>query len=206
MPKPLFIFSLLLIFTASCTISKRQHLSGYHVNLHPALKKAPSTAENKEAKEEKHLSLSQEALKEIVPLPSLRPGYSTINEESINLDQALPEKAATKVKSPSPESSSLEEITPTRVQKEKPLAGEEKSPKVTPTDPKLHKGFLIAAGILALISALFYALLINATVSGASYVLLFLFAAIGFYVSIILFTIALLVGLILYIVYAVEKA
>jgi len=197
----IFLF-LLLFASTSCTISKRQHLSGYHVKLHPALKKGPSTAE---AKEEKHISFSQEALKEIVPLPSLRPGYSTIKEEPINLDQAPPEKAATKVKLPSPESSSLEQITPNRVQEEKPLAAQGESPKAAPTDPKLHQGFLIAAGILALLTALFYALLIYAAVSGPSYVFLFIFSVFGFYVSIILCTIALLIGLILYIVYAVEK-
>jgi hypothetical protein len=201
--KRLFLLSfLILIASTSCTISKRQHLSGYHVNLHPALKKGPSTAE---AKEENRRSFSQEALKEIVPLPSLRPGYSTIKEEPINLNQAPLEKAATKVKLPSPESSSLEEITPNRVQEEKPLAAQGESPKAAPSDPKLHQGFLIAAGILALLTALFYALLINAAVSGASYVLLFIFAAFGFYVSLILFTIALIIGLVLYIVYAVEK-
>ena len=203
--KRLFLLSfLILIASTSCTISKRQHLSGYHLDLIPALKKGPSKPVAT-ARETPSRANEEKALKEIVPLPSLRPGYSIIKEEPINLDQAPQERVATKVKLPSPESSNLEEITPNRVQEEKPLAAQEESPKAAPTDPKLHKGFLIAAGILALLTGLFYALLINAAVSGVSYVLLFIFAAIGFYVSIILFTIALLIGLILYIVYAVEK-
>ena len=203
--KRLFLLSfLILIASTSCTISKRQHLSGYHVDLIPALKKGPSkpVATTRETPSRAN---EEKALKEIVPLPSLRPGYSTIKEKPINLDSALAEKTLTKVKLPAPETSSLEKFTSTPVQEEKALAAEGESPKAAPSDPKLHQGFLIAAGILALLTGLFYALLINAAVSGVSYVLLFIFAAIGFYVSIILFTIALLIGLILYIVYAVEK-
>lgn len=201
----LILFSFLILFaSASCTISKRQHLSGYHVDLIPALKKGPSKPVATE-RETPSRANKEVTLKEIMPLASLRPGYSTIIEEPINLYHAPQEKVATELQQASPESSSFAQITPTQAQDERAFAAAEPSPKTAPTDPKLHQGFLIAAGILALLTGLFYALLINAAVSSASFVLLFIFAALGFYVSIILFVIALLIGLVLYIVYAVEK-
>tara|TARA_R110002050_G_scaffold135663_1_gene258544 strand:+ start:2658 stop:3275 length:618 start_codon:yes stop_codon:yes gene_type:complete len=201
----LFLFSfLILIASASCTISKRQHLSGYHVDLIPALKKGPSKPLTTE-RETPSRANEKVTIKEIVPLPSLRPGYSSIKEEPINLYHAPQDKVATEVQQPKSKSSVLEGDTDTEAREKKALAAQGKSPKAAPSDLKTHQAFFIAAGILALASALFYALLFNFATAGASYILLFVATAIGFYVGLILFTIALLIGLVLYIVYLSEK-
>jgi hypothetical protein len=188
----LFIFSFLILITsASCTISKRQHLSGYHVDLHPALKKGPSNSEAKEDRVIKDRGFS----KENQPLLSLYPAIKAIEGEQYGLFQ-IPEEDAFPSKSPDSFNGTKNYgVEPGfNGPKKDNIKGESSAPITDSDDPKLHTIFFKTALILILVGAL--SLLLVFVLGPLALVLLF--------ISIAAAIITLLIGIITYIGYSIK--
>jgi hypothetical protein len=191
----LFIFSFLILITsASCTISKRQHLSGYHVDLHPALKKGPSNSEAKEAKEDRVIK-DRGFSKENQPLLSLYPAIKAIEGEQYGLFQ-IPEEDAFPSKSPDSFNGTKNYgVEPGfNGPKKDNIKGESSAPITDSDDPKLHTIFFKTALILILVGAL--SLLLVFVLGPLALVLLF--------ISIAAAIITLLIGIITYIGYSIK--
>lgn len=198
----LFLFSFLILFaSASCTVSKRQHLSGYHVDLHPALKKnTPKSHTSANSKD--NLAINHDQLKDIKPLAKQKAPF---NQSSLfaTSQQDFPTVEET---SPRRLNNSRQEINnPLILEGKKPRQVDKPNLPAAPAKAQAHQAFLIAAGILLLLSVVFYAILITTAASSPASLFLAISSAFGLYLSLILFVIALLIGFILFLIYLGEK-
>ncbi len=198
----LFLFSfLILIASTSCSISKRQHLSGYHVDLHPALKKRPSKSHPK-PKDKGYSASENIQLKDTKPL----------------IAQPAPFKQASLSKATAPDSYTVEGVLskevsekeqglrePIVIELKKHPQAEESNPESPPAKAQSHLAFFIVAGILLLLSAGLYAAFTATTAAALPNIFLLTFLTFGLYITLILLAITLLIGLILFMAYVSEE-
>ena len=202
----IILFALLaLIVSSSCSISKRQHFSGYHVDLHPALKKGLTKSERQKTRHPGR-ALRPESLKTIQPIAPPSPVLSASLDTDFSLSQSPLRNTSLKKSEPALlETDKLNRAALLNQQDYLILAAEKPNPQIPAADPKTHQGFFIASGILAILCGVFYAILINTVASSPAYLFLTLFSFFGLYIGIILLLIALLISLILYAIYLSQK-
>ena len=196
----LFLLSFLILFaSASCTISKRQHLSGYHVDLHPALKKNASKSHTI-AKSKDNVALDHDQLKDIKPLAEQKAPF---NESSLyaTTEQDLPTVEETSSRRTNHSKQELKD--PLILEDKKPRQVNEPNPPASPAKAQAHQAFLIAGGIGFLLSLVFYLLIIASISSGS--IITVIFAYYGTIIFLVLSLITLTIGLILYLIYLGEK-
>ena len=192
---------LLLIVSTSCSISKRQHLSGYHVDFQPSLKKSPKLGAVKE--EQIWLNNQKQAdPKGIISYPFSAPSFKV----KLPLKQRIPEiKLKKKGYSQSSEaiiaSTKLDFVAYSSEQGQNTFIAQKTETEPEAANPKIHNYLFTAALFLALIALSFFAFSITAAPGLLSGLIPAFFAIL----SGILFGIVLILGLIFYLRYRKKK-
>jgi|GEM_PF-5624078 len=152
------------------------------------------------------IALRQKPIKAIQPISPTAPTLSANLNTDFSLYQS-PLRAAFPKKSEAVlgETDKQNRAALLNQQDEIILDAEKPNPKVPTADPKAHLSFFIASAISAMLSLVFYVVLINTVASSPASLFLTSFAFFGFYIGIILFSVALLIGLILYVIYRNKK-